>query len=76
MTRYHPHALFQMQRRGITQQQVEMALTRHDETESRDDKRSFLRCFPEKGKKLRVVTRLDDIHYVITAYFDRRKPCK
>nr|VFJ49746.1 MAG: protein of unknown function (DUF4258) [Candidatus Kentron sp. DK]VFJ61050.1 MAG: protein of unknown function (DUF4258) [Candidatus Kentron sp. DK] len=56
MTRYHPHALFQMQRRGITQQQVEMVLTGHDETEFRGNKRSFLKCFPEKGKKLRVVT--------------------
>lgn len=75
MIRYDSHALFQMQRRGIQREWVEATLRFPEEQEVRDNKRSFLRCHPERGKKLRVVTRLGDPQYVITAYFDRRKPC-
>ncbi len=75
MARYDPHALFQMVRRGIQREWVEAALRFPDEQEVRDNKRSFLKCHPEHGKKLRVVTRIDDPQYGVTAYFDRRKPC-
>lgn len=75
MVRYDPHALFQMTRRGIRKEWIEAALRAPEEQEVRDDKRSFLKCHPERGRMLRMVTRLNDPEYIITAYFDRRKPC-
>ena len=76
MIRYDPHAEFQMERRGITKQQVENVLREWDETETHGDKRSFLKCDPERGNMLRVVARDSDHRYVITAYYDRRLPCE
>ncbi|MGB9428561.1 MAG: DUF4258 domain-containing protein [Gammaproteobacteria bacterium] len=75
MIRYDPHALFQMTRRGIQTEWVEAAVLAPEEQETRDDKRSFFKCHRDRGKMLRVVTRLDDPEYVITVYFDRRRPC-
>ena len=75
MMQYDPHAIFQIERRGIPREWVEETLAHCDETEVKGNKRSFLRCFPERGKMLRVVVRENDHRYVITAYFDRRKPC-
>ncbi|MHB8236554.1 MAG: hypothetical protein ACYDDD_03715 [Acidithiobacillus ferrivorans] len=46
-----------------------------DRTENRDGKQSFLKCHGERGKMLRVVTREDNHHHVITVYFDRRASC-
>ena len=46
-----------------------------DETETRGHRKSFLRCFPDRKFALRVVTPLHEPDYVITAYFDRRRPC-
>ena len=75
MIQYDPHALFQMARRGILKEWVEAAIQAPEEQETRGDKRSFLKCHADRGKMLRVVARLNDPEYVITAYFDRRKPC-
>jgi hypothetical protein len=72
---YDPRALFQIQRRAIEPERVVETLERWDETEVRGDKRSYLRCYPERAKMLRVVVRESDHAYVITAYYDRRKPC-
>ncbi|MBF0160007.1 MAG: DUF4258 domain-containing protein [Magnetococcales bacterium] len=72
---YDPHAEFQLVRRGIEKAWVKQVLSEPHEVEQRGDKLSFLACFPERGKMLRVVVRLHDQKYVITAYFDRRKPC-
>ena len=41
MIRYDSHALFQMQRRGIRREWVEMALRFPEEQEVRDNKRSL-----------------------------------
>jgi hypothetical protein len=75
MIAYDPHAEFQIKRRGIPRAWVEETLAAPEKTETKGDKRSFLRCYTECGKMLRVVVREDNHHYVITAYFDRRKPC-
>lgn len=75
MIRYDSHAEFQIARRGIQLVWVEETLTSPDETEVKGNKRSFLKCYTERGKMLRVVVRENDPQYVITAYFDRRKPC-
>jgi hypothetical protein len=72
---YDPHAEFQIQRRGIDKLWIEDTLQNWDEVERKDGKCSFLKCFPERRKKLRVVVRESDHNYIITAYFDRRKPC-
>ena len=74
---YDPHAAFQIARRSIPAEWIEQTLFQPDAREDRmDGKTSFLKCFPEKGKMLRVVTRQDDHRYIITAYFDRRRPCE
>ncbi len=73
--RYDPHAEFQLARRGIDKAWVEQVLSAPQERAYRENKISFLACFPERGRMLRVVVRLNDPEYVITAYFDRRKPC-
>lgn len=75
MIRYDPHAEFQLARRGLEKRWIEAVLSTPDETEQQGDKLSLLACFPGRGKMLRVVVRRDDPEYVITAYFDRRKPC-
>ncbi|HAT49913.1 MAG: DUF4258 domain-containing protein [Nitrospirae bacterium] len=75
MIRYDPHAEFQLVRRRIEKGWIEAVLSAPDETEQQGSKLSLLACFPERGKMLRVVVRRDDPEYVITAYFDRRKPC-
>ena len=36
---------------------------------------SFLKSLPGRQFMLRVVTPVHEPGYVITAYFDRRKPC-
>jgi hypothetical protein len=37
--------------------------------------KSFLKCLPGRHIMLRVVTAENDLEYVITAYFDRKRPC-
>ena len=75
MIRYDPHAEYQILRREIPKSLVEETIENPDSTESKEDKISFLKCYPERKKMLRVVTRKDAPDYVVTAYFDRRKPC-
>jgi len=75
MIRYDEHAEFQLERRGIAKEWVEETLRDPQETQTRGSRMSFLRCLKDRNFMLRVVTPRYDAEYVITAYFDRRKPC-
>lgn len=75
MIRYDEHAEFQLERRGIAKDWVEQTMRAPEATETKGIRRSFLRCIPGRHIMLRVVTPLHDPDYVITAYFDRTKPC-
>lgn len=75
MIRYDEHAEFQLERREIAREWVEETLHNPDATETKGSRRSFLRCLPGRKIMLRVVTPRDDPEYVITAYFDRTRPC-
>ena len=75
MIRYDEHAEFQLERRGITKDWVEQTIRAPEVTETKGLRRSLLRCIPGRRIMLRVVTPLHDPDYVITAYFDRTKPC-
>lgn len=69
------HAEFQIRRRRIRKKWVEDTIQHPDATEERNGRRSYLKRFPGRRVMLRVVTPLSDPEYVITAYFDRTKPC-
>jgi hypothetical protein len=73
--RYDDHAEFQIARRGIAKEWVEHAILHPDEVETKGGRRSFLRRLSGRHVMLRVVTAQHDPEYVITAYFDRTKPC-
>jgi Domain of unknown function (DUF4258) len=73
--RYDEHAEFQIERRGIAKAWVEETILNPDETETKDKRQSFLKCLPGRHVMLRVVTARRDPEFVITAYFDRTKPC-
>ena len=75
MIRYDEHAEFQLERRGIAKGWVEQTIREPNATETTGSRRSFLRCIPGHRIMLRVVTPLHDPNYMITAYFDRKKPC-
>lgn len=75
MIRYDEHAEFQLRRRRIAKEWVEETLANPEETDTKSTRQSFLRCLPGRKFMLRVVTPLHDSEYVITAYFDRRRPC-
>jgi hypothetical protein len=75
MVRYDEHAEFQLERRRIAKECVEETLAKPDDTETRGTRQSFLRCLPHRKFMLRVVTPRDDSGYVMTGYFDRRRPC-
>jgi hypothetical protein len=75
MIRYDEHAEFQIARRGIAKASIEEALRSPDETETGGQRRSFLKRLPGRHVMLRVVTPRHDPEYVITAYFDRTRPC-
>lgn len=75
MIRYDPHAEFQLERRGIAKGWVEETMLAPDSVETTGVRQSFLKCLPGRRVMLRVVTLADDPEYVITAYFDRRRPC-
>ncbi len=75
MIRYDEHALFQLERRKIALAWVEETLAHPDETETAGHRRSFLKCLLGRRVMLGVATPLRDPQYVITAYFDRTKPC-
>jgi Domain of unknown function (DUF4258) len=73
--RYDAHAEFQIERRGIRKAWIEDAIVNFDETETKSGRRSFFKRLPGRHVMLRVVTAWDDAECVITAYFDRTKPC-
>lgn len=75
MIRYDDHAEFQIKRREIDKAWIEDTVLNPDETETRGGRRSFLKCLTGRHVALRVVTPVNDPNYVITAYFDRTKPC-
>ena len=75
MIRYDEHAEFQLERRGIAKDWVEQTIREPQATETRGNRRSYLRCILKRRIMLRVVTPLNDPDYVITAFFDRTKPC-
>jgi hypothetical protein len=72
MVRDDDHALFQLERRRNARERVEETLAHPDATETKGQRRSFLKCLPGL---MRVVTPLHDSEYVITADFDRTTPC-
>jgi len=73
--RYDVHAEFQIERRRIQKEWIEDAIRNPDAIEERGGRRSYLKRFPGRRVMLRVVTPLRDLDCVITAYFDRTKPC-
>lgn len=73
--RYDEHALFQMEKRAISRDDVEATIGMPDAVETGSTRLSYLKSLPGRRFMLRVVTSLIDPEYVITAYFDRRKPC-
>jgi hypothetical protein len=78
MIRYDEHAEFQIARRNIDKASVEAVLHNPDVVETAESRRSFFKCLPGRHVMLlmlRVVTPLNDPEYVITAYFDRTRPC-
>ena len=75
MVRYDEHAEFQIERRRIAKDRVEATIRNPDVTETRGHRSSYLKCLPGRHVMLRVVTPVNDPDYVITAYFDRTKPC-
>ena len=75
MIRYDGHAEFQIARREIEKAWIEETVANPDLTETKGQRRSSLKCLPGRRIMLRVVTPLHDPEYVITAYFDRTKPC-
>jgi hypothetical protein len=60
---------------GIAKEWVEDTILNPDETETKGGRQSFLKRLPGRHVMLRVVTARADPKYVITAYFDRTKPC-
>ena len=75
MIRYDEHAEFQLARRGIDKALVEETIGNPDETETGGSRHSYLKCLPDRHVMLRVVVPANDPEFVITAYFDRTKPC-
>jgi hypothetical protein len=75
MIRYDEHAEFQIARRDIDKVWIEETIRNPDETETKGSRRSFLKRLPSRRVMLRVVTPANDPEFVITAYFDRTRPC-
>ncbi len=75
MIRYDEHAEFQIERRGTSKSWVEDIIRNPDLTEKKGTRHSFFKCLPGRHVMLHVVTAAHDPGYVITAYFDRTKPC-
>ena len=75
MIRYDGHAKFQMERRGIREVWVEDTILNPDFAERKGTRHSFFKYLPGRRIMLHVVTAVNDPGYVITAYFDRKKPC-
>ena len=75
MIEYDEHAEFQIARRNIDKAWIEAVLRNPNTVEAAGTRRSFFKCLPGRHVMLRVVTPLNDPDYVITAYFDRTRPC-
>lgn len=75
MIRYDEHAEFQIDRRRLEKAWIEETIRNPDAVETRGDRRSSFKCLPGRHIMLRVVTLANDPEYVITAYFDRKRPC-
>lgn len=75
MVQYDEHAEFQIARRGIDKAWVEETIRNPDIVETTARRRSYFKCLPGRRIMLRVVTSETDPEYVITAYFDRKRPC-
>lgn len=75
MIRYDEHAEFQIARRDILRPWIEQTLREPDLVEDKGPRWSFFKCLPGRRVMLRVVTPARDPEYVVTAYFDRKKPC-
>jgi hypothetical protein len=75
MIRYDEHAEFQIARRGIDKAWIEATVLSPDIVETRGGRRSYFKCLPGRHIMLRVVTAETEPDYVITAYFDRKRPC-
>jgi Domain of unknown function (DUF4258) len=73
--RYDDHAEFQIERRGIAKSWIEDTMRNPDASEINNGRASFLKCLPGRHVMLRVVTPEFDTEFVVTAYFDRTKPC-
>ena len=73
--RYDEHAEFQINRRGVAKTWIEDVLAESDTSETVNGRTSFFKCLPGRHVMLRVVTPERDPHFVITAYFDRTRPC-
>ena len=75
MIRHDEHAEAQIKRRDIAKSRIEDTIRSPDATELKGGRRSFFKCLPGRHVMLRVVTPAHDPEYVITAFFDRTKPC-
>jgi Domain of unknown function (DUF4258) len=75
MIRCDEHAEFQLARRGIEKALVEETIQNPDATETDNHRLSYLKCLPGRHVMLRVVVPVNDPEFVVTAYFDRTKPC-
>jgi hypothetical protein len=74
MIRYDGHAEFQIARRNIEKTWIGFTLQAPDTVGERPDA-TTLSQVSGRHVMLRVVAPLSDPEYVITAYFDRTKPC-
>ena len=54
---------------------IEETIANPDAVETTGQRRSYFKCLPGRHIMLRVVTAEADPDYVITAYFDRKRPC-
>jgi hypothetical protein len=72
MIQYDEHAEFQIGRRGIDKAWIEKVIRNPDVVETQGSRRSYFKCLPGRHS---VVTAETDPEYVITAYFDRKRPC-
>jgi Domain of unknown function (DUF4258) len=75
MIRYDEHAELQIAKRSIDKALVEETIRDPTVTEVKGYRLSYLKCLPRRHVMLRVVVPVTDPEYVITAYFDRTKPC-
>jgi hypothetical protein len=73
--RYDDHAAFQIERRGIAKSWIKDSIGNPDASLINNGRASFLKCLSGRHVMLCVVTPEFAAEFVITAYFDRTKPC-